>query len=116
VALPVEKDFATRDELLAEVVVGDVPGQQDKPRFRCLQIQSAVMEAAQLLVILVALQATEHAIQNSGAAKDVGIGRQDPVSGHGSDYLRHSLMHARDAGIVGLQDTKRMGQLSDADG
>lgn len=33
------------------------------------------MQAAQLLVILVALQATEHAIQNSSAAEDVGIGR-----------------------------------------
>jgi len=74
-SLPVEKDFATRNYLLATVVVGNVPSQQDKPRFRCLQIQSAVMQAAQLLVALVALQATKHAIQNSSAAKDVGIGR-----------------------------------------
>ncbi len=74
------------------------------------------MQAAQLLVILVTLQAAEHAIENSSAAEDVGIGRQDPVSGHGPDYLAHSLMRPRGARIIRMQDAKRMGQLLDADG
>lgn len=112
----IEQEPPAGQELVEQVEIAQVAGDQRQAGLAGLQVDQRVVQAGLLLAGLEAAEAEQQARKCAGHAPGIGIGDDGPPGRDVLDGRRKLCQHRACSRMGRIEPTEGMGQLGDADG